>query len=268
MASSSPVQPVESPSQTPSVSASASSGIASPASASTSASTSTAQQEEPTDYKVFAPSNNPGRPLPPLSDDYFTPTALELKAAQATLAARTNNLVNAPLQLRSKREEAERAKRERWPQTTVRIRFTDRTQLEKVFPSTNKIRSVYAFVRACLRDDIKPIKFILYQSPPRRDLKVSDPKVRDLTLAELQLAPASVLLLRFEDESLNKTDYPAPLLPSVLSKMEELPAPKTEDKSPTPPAAEEKTPKKSQLTSDSNKPGELKVPKWLKLGKK
>ena len=41
--------------------------------------------------------------------------------------------------------------------------------------------------------------------PPKRDLKVSDPKVRDLTLFELQLAPSSVLLLRFEDESLNSS---------------------------------------------------------------
>lgn len=49
------------------------------------------------------------------------------------------------------------------------------------------------------------ISFLLDQSPPKRDLKVSDPKVRDLTLAELQLAPSSVLLLRFEDESLNRS---------------------------------------------------------------
>ena len=47
--------------------------------------------------------------------------------------------------------------------------------------------------------------FLPDQSPPKRDLKVSDPEVRDLTLAELQLAPSSVLLLRFEDESLNST---------------------------------------------------------------
>jgi tether containing UBX domain for GLUT4 len=47
------------------------------------------------------------------------------------------------------------------PETTIRIRFTDRTQLEKVFSSTDKIRSVYAFVRSSLREDVKPIKFIL-----------------------------------------------------------------------------------------------------------
>jgi hypothetical protein len=46
-------------------------------------------------------------------------------------------------------------------QTTLRIRFPDQTQLEKVFQSTEKIRSVYAFVRSCLREDVKPVKFIL-----------------------------------------------------------------------------------------------------------
>jgi tether containing UBX domain for GLUT4 len=52
--------------------------------------------------------------------------------------------------------------------------------------------------------------FFLDQSPPKRDFKVSDPKVRDLTLFELQLAPSSVLLLRFEDESLNSSSLELP----------------------------------------------------------
>ena len=40
-------------------------------------------------------------------------------------------------------------------------------------------------------------------NPPPRDLKVSDPEVRDLTLTKLELAPSSVLLLRFVDNVLN-----------------------------------------------------------------
>ena len=105
-------------------------------------------------------------------------------------------------------------------QTTIRVRFPDRTQLEKTFLSTEKIRAVYAFVRGTLRDDVKPIKFVLCepnlvrgcryltlptdQTPPKRELKVSDPKVRDQTLFELQLAPSSVLHLKFEDDTLNR----------------------------------------------------------------
>jgi tether containing UBX domain for GLUT4 len=37
----------------------------------------------------------------------------------------------------------------------------DRTQLEKSFPSSSKIKSIYAFVRSCLRQDVQPIKFVL-----------------------------------------------------------------------------------------------------------
>lgn len=40
--------------------------------------------------------------------------------------------------------------------------------------------------------------------PPKRDIKISDQQVRNLTLAELQLTPSSILLLRFEDEALNR----------------------------------------------------------------
>ena len=45
-------------------------------------------------------------------------------------------------------------------------------------------------------------------NPPPRDLKVSDPDVRDLTLTELGLAPSSVLLLRFVDDALNRVFSP------------------------------------------------------------
>jgi hypothetical protein len=55
-------------------------------------------------------------------------------------------------------------------QTLIRIKFMDGTQLEKSFPSTNKIRLVYAFVRGCLREDVQPIKFILCANPHIRSV--------------------------------------------------------------------------------------------------
>jgi hypothetical protein len=108
-----------------------------------------------------------------------------------------------------------------------------------VFPSSSKIRAIYAFVRDSLREDVKSVKFILcmylsrrrrlytfihplYPSrrvywfglethrkpiasnPPPRDLKVSDPTVRDLTLGELGLSPSSILHFRFVDDGLNR----------------------------------------------------------------
>jgi len=115
-------------------------------------------------FKVFKPPARNTTNLQPLPDSFFTPTAADLKAAQATLSARTQALVNAPLQLRTTREAEERAKQDRWPNTTIRIKFSDRTQLEKSFPSTDKIRSVYAFVRGSLREDVRTVKFILCTS--------------------------------------------------------------------------------------------------------
>ncbi|KAF8076226.1 hypothetical protein FPV67DRAFT_1470889 [Lyophyllum atratum] len=222
-------------------------------------------QEQPT-FKVYKPSSvASAAPPPPLSDDYFTPTAADLQSAQRTLAARTQALVNAPLELRAVRDAREQTRRDRWPNTTIRVRFTDRTQLERTFPSTDKIRAVYAFVRNSLRDDVKPIKFILYQSPPKRDLKVSDPQVRDLNLAELQLSPSSVLLLRFEDESLNSSDMPAPLLPAILSQAVDLPAPQDYEATPAPSGEASRSGPSSSPAPSS---GEKKIPKWLKMGLK
>jgi len=216
-------------------------------------------------FKVYKPAGSQAGPTPleDLPDSYFTPTTADIMGAQATLTARTQAIVNAPLQLRSQREAADKAKRDRWPNTTIRIRFTDRTQLEKTFPSTDKIRSVYAFVRSSLRDDTKPIKFILYQ-PPNRDLKVSDLKVRDLTLTELHLSPSSMLLLRFEDESLNSSNVPAPLLSSIMAQAIDLPSPPSFDASPEqqPSRSGSKPPASNSQTS------EKKIPKWLKVGLK
>ena len=51
-----------------------------------------------------------------LPDEYFIPTPTDLKAAQASLSARTQALTNAPLQLRAVREAESKAKRDRWPE--------------------------------------------------------------------------------------------------------------------------------------------------------
>ncbi|KAF8896500.1 hypothetical protein BD779DRAFT_590317 [Infundibulicybe gibba] len=240
-------------------------------------------QPEPPAFKVFRAPNQQSSAPPPLPDEYFDPTTADIKAAQTTLATRTQALVNAPLQLRATREANEKSKRDRWPtvstparmklqsditpyKTTIRIRFTDRTQLEKVFPSTDKIRSVYAFVRGCLREDAKSIKFILYQSPPKRDLKVSDPNVRNLSLAELQLAPSSILLLRFEEESMNASNFSAPLSSEVLSQAIDLPVAVDHDVAPPPGATQQAL--GSTTPQSATKGGEKKIPKWLKLGLK
>lgn len=135
---------------------------------------------------------------------------------------------------------------------------------------------------------------VIDQTPPRRDLKVSDPAVRDKTLFQLQLAPSSVLMLSFFDESLNRmfarypiitwtfnsilpfqkiaygsvdAHVPAPLEPSILAEAKDLPAAPR----PPPPPADP-----SNQTTDFTKlmaagssalsQAEKKIPKWLKIG--
>lgn len=171
--------------------------------------------------------------------------------------------MSVPLLLRGQREAELKAKLDRWPETRIRVKFTDGTQLEKLFASTNKIKSIYAFVRDCLREDVKPIKFVLYQ-PPKRDLKVSDLTVRDLSLAQLQLAPSSILLLRFEDESLNHSTVPAPLDQYILAQAVDLTPP-----SPIDDEDDGRIPSRiAQTPSSSGKEAGIKVPKWMKIGQK
>ncbi|KAI0833759.1 hypothetical protein BC628DRAFT_1345173 [Trametes gibbosa] len=230
----------------------------------------------PPSFRYFRPPTSAHQPRTDLPDNYFDVTAADLRAQQASLAARRDALQNAPLRTAAMRDAEDKKRRARWPQTTIRVKFSDRSVLERTFPSTDKIKSVYAFVRSSLREDVKPIKFVLYQSPPKRELRVSDPKVRDLSLVELDLAPSSILLLKFlDDESLNHTDIPAPLAPSVIALAEDFPVPPSFD-------AEPKKEDKGKSIGgsrlhmnldfgkkkDGDDGGERKFPKWLKLGPK
>ncbi|KAI0259863.1 hypothetical protein BC834DRAFT_793379, partial [Gloeopeniophorella convolvens] len=205
-----------------------------------------------------------------LPEDYFTPTLADLRAHQEQLHTRASTLSNAPLLTRAAREQQAAAKRARWPNTTLRVRFPDRTQLERAFPSSSKIRAVYAFVRDALREDAKPTKFVLSSSPPLRELKVSDAAVRELTLAELGLAPSSVLLLRFVDDALNRPDQPAPLAAAVLEHAVDLPVPPEFDGAPGRGAASSSAPASGRGNTlggaASTGSGDVKIPKWLKLG--
>jgi len=208
-------------------------------------------------------------PQEELPEDYFTPTLADLKARQADLHARSVALNNAPLLTRAQREEQAKTKRDRWPNTTIRVRFPDRTQLEKTFPSSGKIRSVYAFVRDSLREDVKPIKFVLSSSPPSRDLKVSDPTVRDLTLAELGLAPSSVLHFRFIDDELNRSDLPAPLASAVLEHAVDLLTSLSFDGNQKQgEVSSSAVPAPSPKREKDSTGGDAKIPKWFKLGSK
>lgn len=77
-----------------------------------------------------------------LPESYFTPTTSDLTIAQSALARRTAALAHRPLQVSAQREEdaraKEKAKSERWPKTVIRVRFSDRTIVQKEFGSGEK----------------------------------------------------------------------------------------------------------------------------------
>jgi hypothetical protein len=93
-------------------------------------------------------------------------------------------------------------------------------QLEKTFSSREGVKSVAAFLRSVLKEDMKAHKFILCmsavsqihmvdtlsaldQTPPRREFRVSDPAIRGRSLYDLQLAPSSILYVKFLDDPIN-----------------------------------------------------------------
>ncbi|OSC98545.1 hypothetical protein PYCCODRAFT_1375052 [Trametes coccinea BRFM310] len=228
----------------------------------------TAPSTEKPSFRYFRPPTSAQQPRNDLPDHYFDLTPADVRAQQAMLAAKRDALHNAPLRTAAMREAEDKKRRARWPQTTIRVKFSDRSVLEKTFPSTDKIKSVYAFVRGSLREDVKPIKFVLYQSPPKREYKVSDPKVRDLSLAELDFAPSSVLLIKFDDDRFNHTDSPAPLDASVLALAEDFPTPPVYDANPADDGKDARARPRANLDLAGKKDeGEgRKYPKWLKLG--
>ncbi|TBU52524.1 hypothetical protein BD310DRAFT_940046 [Dichomitus squalens] len=237
---------------------------------STSASETPAAEPPKPAFRYFRAPTSAQQPRTQLPDNYFDTTVADVAAQQASLTARSNALQNAPLKTAAIREAEDKKRKARWPQTTIRVRFPDRTALEKVFSSSENIKSVYAFVRSCLREDVKPIKFVLYQSPPKREYKVSDPAVRNLSLVELNFAPSSLLMLRFEDDNLNHPDVPAPLDPSVLAIIEDYPVPKTFDDITIKDdgKAGSSKPQSSFTFGKKEEEGKSKYPKWMKLGPK
>ena len=94
------------------------------------------------------------------------------------------------------------------------------------------------------------------QSPPRIEFKVTEQK----PLIDLGLAPSSILMIKFANESLNATNSKAPLKGSLVESADSLPTPPSFDT----PMVEQKEKKKVE-TEDKK---EKKIPKWLLKGLK
>ncbi|KAI5481946.1 hypothetical protein MNV49_000223 [Pseudohyphozyma bogoriensis] len=208
-----------------------------------------------------------------LPDSYFSPTPTELQAAFAGQVKKREELVDRPLltgKLREREEKGRRDERERrWPQTKIRIRFADRSQLEGTFNSTDLLGAVYEFVKAALEPSIRQTPFTLYQTPPKRDYVRTDPAFKGKNLLDLSLAPSSVFYIRFEDDNLNSPSKPPPLRAEVLDHPSALPTPPSFD----PTAKEGETKGKGSAAGSGKKMGfggasGTVTPSWMRLGGK
>ena len=79
-----------------------------------------------------------------------------------------------------------------YSRTLVRVRFPDRTELQRCLHPRNTMRDVYAWVRDCFLGPQLAQLVELYITPPRQVLKDDD-----TTLAELRLVPAVLLNVKW-----------------------------------------------------------------------
>lgn len=135
--------------------------------------------------------------------------------------------------MRARQDAAQGRTKKQYDTVRIRVRFSDRTQIEQVFPHTAKIADVYALVDNALHEAQRG-EYTLFQSPPKRDFSRLDAA----TLVQLGFAPAAVLGIRWADPRRNSTflsildknrltnaatDMPAPLREDLVAKARDMP---------------------------------------------
>jgi tether containing UBX domain for GLUT4 len=237
-------------------------GMAEPSSSSSSASPSSVlltsiSPVDPSKQRTFTaryytqPASSTASTGADLPDSYFQPTAQELQRAHAQAISHREHLVDRPL-LTSKLRDQQRADKQRtkankFPRTTIRIRFHGgQSLLEGQFNSaTDKLVHVYEFVKLALQPRLRHVPFLLYQSPPRQESPRDDPTLRGKSLLDLDFAPSTSLYLKFlppppssqettpaiDVDTLNATSTsPSELLiPELIQAATELPRPPSFD---------------------------------------
>lgn len=142
---------------------------------------------------------------PPADQDDFEPTSAELRTAFSDALAERHG-PNAPLMTKAMRERRDAAlgkTKKTYTTVRMRVRFADRTLVERSFPGTATMADVYSFVDTTLSDEARSSgTYTLFQAPPRRDFARQN--TRD-TLVALGFAPAAVLGIRFDDPMKNST---------------------------------------------------------------
>ena len=106
--------------------------------------------------------------------------------------------------MRARQEAASGRIKKQFDTVRIRVRFSDRTQIEHTFPHSGTIDDVYTMVDGTLHEGGQG-DYVLFQSPPKRDFPRNQIRT---TLVQLGFAPAAVLGIRWADPKRNGT-FPA-----------------------------------------------------------
>lgn len=128
-----------------------------------------------------------------LPRDFFDRTSAELKQEQKDKADEVDKLLTLRTKEMRERDEIKRLYRYRY--TLLRIRFPDGYMLQGTFSSTEQFSAVEEFVHQCLCVDWAA--FVL--KDPRGETFTKG-KTHDRSIAELGLAPASVLHFEWDPD--------------------------------------------------------------------
>jgi hypothetical protein len=137
-----------------------------------------------------------------------------------TLRKLANGEDNTPLTTKALRA-IDKAKNELvYNRTLIKIRFSDRIELQRMFHPKTTIGELYSWVQSCLSDDMQPAssssasssssssnangsangnvyKFELFTTPPKEILKVNDKMNSSKTLLQLQYFPTQLIHLKW-----------------------------------------------------------------------
>lgn len=193
-----------------------------------------------------------------LPDDFFNPTADELRSAVAGMTAASQRLHDAPMMTKKMRDAENARKMSRFKRVLIRILLPDRVMLQGVFEPASTVNMVRRFVVASLRD-ARNVKFYLFVTPPKQKLTEMDK-----TLWSLGLVPAAFIHMGIESgEEMSSAQL---LKDWLLDSMEDAPESKGVDRgvgtSNTPSEKDKKETVKKDTVSQKTKT--KKIPKWFK----
>ncbi|KAJ1984984.1 Transcription factor spt8 [Dimargaris verticillata] len=226
--------------------------------------------------QVFAPTEThtvPEAALLDLPDSYYQLSSAELRVALDAQKRVRQSTESQGFKTRAVREKEQETKQRQHPETKIRFRFPDRTQLQATFRSSEPVAALYAFLGPTLASPDQPFTLSV---PPHTAL--AD---QACTLYQAKLAPASIVNVIFSTPA-GKPPYlkqayldqrvaltAPPLVPGVTISPEQEQATSSTSTTPSTAPSSAATPVADPaLDSVASKPPRRNlVPKWFTAGK-